>query len=369
MEEKQMPDQKELIDFQYQKANKPMIEEVMPECLDREKRKAALDFIAWLRANKMKPAWSAWQIWKASYKGNVICTIRLPYPPCKDTWGITPIINHISKYEESVISEGLQNILLDNVVYCVYSSGQSGIGCSRNKPCFGGESRKILGKEIKYVCHDSPTDNLTRYIRFLDPNETTIDGIKRLLKKKKKAREENSECGNVPLFERTEKSLSLYKEYKTVDPKSKIEDVAAEFLEGEKLKNALDLIAWLRANNISINLRVRVSEIAWNAEFKGKIVCVIYMGESNFVTGSWNIHPNHDVFTDDSLLSDENLKEIVWANIKTCKNCSNCGLGPPRIIFGKEFENTCGAFFGLWNPCIEEIDCAKKLISAEIRRL
>ena len=363
-----MSEQNELVDFQPQKATKPMIEDVIPECLDGEMRENALAFVAWLRTNKMKLVWSAWQTWRANYKSKIICTIRLPFPPCKNTWGITPQLDYIKGYEELIISEGLQNIFLDNITYCVFSSGQSGIGCNQNNPCFGGEIRTIFGKKIKYVCRDSPT----KFIRFIDPSEMTIGGIKRLLALEQKTREEkkfskeNSEQEDAQLFEQNEKSL--YKEYKNIDLKSKIEDVAAEFLEGEKLKNALEFFAWLRANNISIKPIPWGYGSSWGAGFKGKSVCDINMGDRGFVIGSWGIFPIGGI-NDESLFSDEHLKEIVWANVKTCKNCSNCGLSSPSIIFGKEFKRPCRTGFRLCNLDAEEIECAKKLILARISGL
>ena len=46
-----------------QKKPKPEIENVIPEYLDGDMKKTALDFVAWLRANKMNPVWASANIW------------------------------------------------------------------------------------------------------------------------------------------------------------------------------------------------------------------------------------------------------------------------------------------------------------------
>jgi len=96
-----MPEQKELSLYQQQKAAKPMIEDVIPDYLDGEMRKAALDFVAHMRANKMKPVWYTANSWKAIYKSKCICVIKLRNDDWKNaehSWSVHPYLNYMSRY-------------------------------------------------------------------------------------------------------------------------------------------------------------------------------------------------------------------------------------------------------------------------------
>ena len=180
---------------QQQRITKPLIEDVIPEYLDGDMKKNALNFIAYLRANRMKPLWHGLNTWKANDKGTGLYSIMLcegdgegwgyygrPRPKILPSWVVSPWLVHMCEYEESILSEGLQNLIWDNVFYCVHSPGQSGKGCSSNKGCAGGHDVTILGKEFKGLCRCRP------HASVLDPDEAAIHGIKRLLELERKAR-------------------------------------------------------------------------------------------------------------------------------------------------------------------------------------
>jgi len=190
-----MPEQKNRSPRQQQQAIKPLIEDIIPECLNGQMRKIAMDFVAYLRANKMKPMWQGLNTWGAKDKGIVLYSIMLHvgkgyYGRVGDlpSWGITLNPIHMNTYEGRIVHEGLQNFILDNVFYCVHSgrSDSSGEGCNPNKRCAGGRDRTILGKELKALCG-------CRSLTWVwDPDNAAIHGIKRLLELEQKARNENS---------------------------------------------------------------------------------------------------------------------------------------------------------------------------------
>jgi len=60
-----------------QTITKPAIEDVIADVLNGDAKKNALDFVSYLQKNKMKPVWASANAWKVSYKGQVICYIRL----------------------------------------------------------------------------------------------------------------------------------------------------------------------------------------------------------------------------------------------------------------------------------------------------
>jgi len=59
------------------KNDKPVIEDSICDLLGGDARKNALDFIAYLRENKLNPQWSAANAWKVNYKTFSVCFIRL----------------------------------------------------------------------------------------------------------------------------------------------------------------------------------------------------------------------------------------------------------------------------------------------------
>ena len=179
-----MPEQDKESSYQQQKKSKPLIEDVIPGHLNGGELKNALDFILYLRDNKVKPVWTLYNSWKAICNGDVLYYIRIcdadhyrrSRPDNPPAWVITPYLNHLDKYEDAVTEEGLQHILWDNVGYY----------CSSCRQCAPGKDVTVIGREIKSVCRNVPL------IWAFDPDEATINGIKRLLKLEKEARDDNT---------------------------------------------------------------------------------------------------------------------------------------------------------------------------------
>ena len=134
------------------------------------------EFIMYLQANKMPPRFTIWNWWEANCKG-LICNLRLAYPWQKHmySWAVGVHLNHIEENKDEIISQGLQNIILDNIVRC--------INCGRPK-CAPGKTMTVLGQEIKGVCAYCPPTITWVY----DPDEGALDCIKKLIELEKKAR-------------------------------------------------------------------------------------------------------------------------------------------------------------------------------------
>lgn len=180
-----MSEQSNITRLEVQRKIKPMIEEVIPEYLDGDIKKTALDFILHLRENKMKPAWAIHNGWKSIYKGKPIYYIRLGKEWVNNSknvkWVVTPYLNHIKTYEEAIINEGWQNLVWDNLHYCR----------SCNNGCAPGASMTVLGKELTGLCYGTLYSG--RFpVSFVDPGETMVYYIKRLLDIEKQAREDNA---------------------------------------------------------------------------------------------------------------------------------------------------------------------------------
>ena len=193
---------------QNENKNKPMIEDVMPHYLTGDNLKIALEFMAYLRENKIKPTWSLLNGWKGVCKGKVLYWIRLPQVKSNtdaeepthchfrnikqsnkinwtNSWVITPYFNHIAMYENTIISDGLDNFFLENIHPCRPNCG-SEMKNPRKKSCMPGINKTLFGKEAHGICRSDLYNTMTAW--FVNPNETEARQIKRLLELETQAR-------------------------------------------------------------------------------------------------------------------------------------------------------------------------------------
>ena len=196
-------DKNEITGLYFQKKNKPRIEDVIPFIVDEAKQHIALNLTAWLRENKMSPAWSGvHNAWDAKCKGKTICKISLVpggsygSEHTKCSWLVAPYLENIDKYENTVIEEGLQNFVLDNVIYCAQATDmERPRGAQKIKHyglpypcntwgCAPGKTIKLLGTEIANKCCNTNR----RFIWFADPNEVELGAVKRILQLEQTAR-------------------------------------------------------------------------------------------------------------------------------------------------------------------------------------
>lgn len=163
--------------FREQKKTRPKIEEVFNEVLSCDNLSGALDFIAYLRANKMSPAWASANSWKCSYKNQGVCYVRTYGTAWNHTsgagsWSVT-LYNDVSEeYNEFVTGGNYQDIVWNS---------RALKRCSRCQPqkcapdgdegAFNGFKMTFFGKEFENVCLNGDTS-------FSDPDERTVAYIK-----------------------------------------------------------------------------------------------------------------------------------------------------------------------------------------------
>ena len=177
-----MPDKKiSSLNYKEQKEIKPTIEEVIPECLSGDMKKTVLDFVMYLRANKMFLKWRSANSWKILHENKSVFSIGLATGKWvwagrySNFWFVALSINNITEYEESIIDAGLQKFIWDNIKYCN--------SCSK---CAPGIEMTISGRELKNICRD------LCLIAICDPDEETLNDIKKLLELEMKARIEKT---------------------------------------------------------------------------------------------------------------------------------------------------------------------------------
>ena len=158
---------------------------------------------------------------------------------------------------------------------------------------------------------------------------------------------------------------SLIQEQRKTKPV--IEDVIGDFLEGDRLKSALDFITFLRDNNMNPRW---ASGNAWRVTGKkSKPICRIDLGglqhpwSKYLKAGDWAITELEGLerkYFDEFISSDE-MKDFIWSNIKPCNRCCSCG---PRCwtYAGKEFAECCG--LRIINPDTKGLELAKKIVEA-----
>jgi len=149
-----------------QRSLKPKIEDLVPDYLNDAMKQSALDFIVYLRVNKMQPVWQSTNTWRANHKGQQVCTVRLS----ENSWCVAPRISRWNKlissynmYEKQITEEGLKETVLANINYCR--------SCAN---CGPGWTMDFFGKDHENVCHNVP-------VRYTDPGDTEIHCIKRIL--------------------------------------------------------------------------------------------------------------------------------------------------------------------------------------------
>ncbi|MCL1827600.1 MAG: hypothetical protein FWG20_06100 [Candidatus Cloacimonetes bacterium] len=110
---------------------------------------------------------------------------------------------------------------------------------------------------------------------------------------------------------------------------NEIEDTINKFLNSDTQKNALDFVAFLRANDMIVS----GSEVS----YQDKIVCYLHIDGINKAPGPWTIWTEGDYSAElEDVTLDWHKKEIAWANVNICVNCGcECAPGIKKVILAK----------------------------------
>jgi len=153
-----------------------------------------------------------------------------------------------------------------------------------------------------------------------------------------------------------------------------IEDVIREKLTAQAQQNALNYVAYLKANGITPNEPETFDAAAHTQCFFGSdngSICILGIDhcppEWGFSTcGGWDNVLFRNEYQDFPV--DEKVKEFAWAHACTCRNYKSngkqcgCGFQPGRRIsmFGKDFYHACHGGLDISNPDGETLELAKK---------
>jgi len=181
---------------------KPKLEELIPRCLDGDMKETALNFVAYMRENKMAPAHRPSLRYKCSFKVSGICTISLPREfgnpnpysdnefaqpwmtdaDMKKSWVVIPQLDHFSEYENEITEEIKQIIWDEKNMYVCNGCWKSNVNFPAPRDSCGPRPpRAILGKEFINLCGRA-------FFWFFNPSEAEISCIKTLLELEQRAR-------------------------------------------------------------------------------------------------------------------------------------------------------------------------------------
>lgn len=147
----------------------------------------------------------------------------------------------------------------------------------------------------------------------------------------------------------------------------KIENIIGEVLTGEAQKNALEFVAYLRANEMLFERGNGYweNQLYWLIKYKNEYVCFILING----TGTEEKFKPWTIWSDDSDSNwfenfplNEHMKEIAWKYIDFCGNCGSCSGGTRKTIFEKEFNNVCRTTMRFIDPDTETVELMIKMV-------
>lgn len=155
-------------------------------------------------------------------------------------------------------------------------------------------------------------------------------------------------------------------------PARMIEDTIQDVLTGDARENAMDFVAFLRANDIPLE----ESESYWDVQYNGKSVCFLWVDGSKQAPGPWTIWSDQEPGTwatwgdsaYEEAVIDERMKEVAWAHVNFCASCGgDCSPGKSKTVLGKSFDGVCSSTMAFANPDVDALACAKEMVNVRMK--
>jgi len=124
-----------------------MFEDGIAKPLEGDNLRNALDFAAWLRANKFTPSWASWNCYKVNINGKCVCGIHLgcgeviPDMWLTNYWHLG-LGHRLFNHDNTSLSDREKEIVWSNLKICN--------GCGAG--CWPGHPRTYFGKKFERVC-------------------------------------------------------------------------------------------------------------------------------------------------------------------------------------------------------------------------
>lgn len=148
--------------YQSQKAVKPNVEDVAGDFVHGENLSNLMDFLAFIKENKLKPQWMSSNSWSVKYKGKNVCYIKIIGSSwyvfhsqfTREKWFV--------EYDHYFTDGELKAFVWDNI---------DGRYCPND--CRG-KKKMVLGKEMNDICTCWP-------FRLENPNGARLELSKKLI--------------------------------------------------------------------------------------------------------------------------------------------------------------------------------------------
>lgn len=159
--------------YEEQKETKPRIEDMVNNYLYGQLKNDAIDFVNFLKTNKLSPQWASTNSYALSYKSRRVCIIKIN----EEEWTLWLNTQYNDEFNACFAGEqeDMQKILLSQLVYC-HSCGK----------CAPGHNITILGKKTQNACY-------CPVIRLTNPNQLELNCAKKLVLLRKTAIAENKD--------------------------------------------------------------------------------------------------------------------------------------------------------------------------------
>ena len=165
------------------------------------------------------------------------------------------------------------------------------------------------------------------------------------------------------------KHLDFFRDELMSIPFPSPEDIMNISLSDETLKNGLDFVAFLRANEFQIDFNPNEYEYdKWTGAIGGVVGnSIAYMLVYPKIKSPcpWNIWLNEYDFDSDGSADDENLKGFIYDNLNHCRKCNpnweKC-RGGDKTILGRKFEDLCHSPMFFYTPDSCKLNNLKALL-------
>lgn len=136
----------------------PEIEAILLELADGDLRRAALDFVSYLREKNMAPRlWFHQNYWRVPHDGHYLCALLVD----RERWRVFFFLGDYGGEFE----EGWVRTVQDNVRPCVSCTGGD---------CPKGRETTVFGRKFANTCYQFP-------VQFVNPDERAVACIKELI--------------------------------------------------------------------------------------------------------------------------------------------------------------------------------------------
>lgn len=150
-----------------------------------------------------------------------------------------------------------------------------------------------------------------------------------------------------------------------------IETYIEENLSGEAKRTALELVEFLRDNELTFykdTCDCWKDKIYYWVKLGDECVCFIAIKDPDEPDNLWTIWSDDSSAYEDASVSDE-IKNVGWQYVDHCGTCGSCSGGKEKVVFGKSFPRVCGCTFRIDNATQEDLPFLKVLVVLRVEEL